>query len=282
MIKSYAKLNLFLHVNGKTPNNYHLLDSLVAFTEDIYDEISAEPSDSYKLTITGKYSSQLLQQENLITKAVQLVTNFAGLEPNLHFTLNKQLPIAAGIGGGSGNAANAIKLAINILNIEIPKYELDKILLKIGADVPVCNYGKACYFNGIGEILTPVVKFPEIWAIFVNPNIHIDTPQIFKMGLQKYFKDQIQHPLSFSSSEELIHYLSSTQNDLYFNSVKLCPDLTRIIETIKNCNGCVLSRMSGSGATCFGLFPNENTVINAASFLEPIYPGYYIKTSKLI
>lgn len=281
--KSHAKLNLFLHVNGKAENGYHLLDSLVAFTEDIYDEISMELSTDHSLSIDGPYSSCLEGHDNIITKAINMVCKHWNVAPNLKIKLTKNLPIASGIGGGSSNAAVAIKLAQKLLekdSIENDK-ELNKILLAIGADVPVCYYGNACYFNGIGEVLTPVVNFPDIWAVLVNPNFAISTPEIFKMGLQDFFKPEMPHLVSFAQADDLFKYLQPTQNDLYFNSLKLSPMLAKIIEAILGTKNCAISRMSGSGATFFGLYETRDFAEEALLSLQEKLPGCFVKMSKL-
>lgn len=275
--KSHAKINLYLHATGKTPNNYHTLDSMVAFAEDIYDVISVTKSSSYQLELNGPFASQLIG-ENIITIAVNKLSKFYNIKPEIKITLTKNLPIVSGIGGGSSNAATIIKLLSQLWQVQACPPDL---LKAIGADVPMCFYGQACYASGIGEIITPIIPFPGIWAVLVNPNIHIPTPEIFKMGLEHFFKPQIPRQYSFEHNNELIRFLQPTQNDLYFNSLKLAPILKNIIVALESCDNCALARMSGSGATCFGLFANEASASNALNKLQQIYPGYFIKTTKL-
>lgn len=278
--KSLAKINLFLHVMGRRNDGYHELDSLVAFTEDIYDLISIELSDQYQFVIDGPFADQLTTNENIITHSVNLLSKKYQKTSSVKINLTKNLPIASGIGGGSSNAATVIKLLCDLWDLSVPDAELITISKNIGADVPMFILNKACYLNGIGEILTPVKKLPDIWAILINPGIAISTPQIFQMGLEQYYKPQTHHQYSFNN-QTLISFLKDTQNDLYFNSLQLAPSLSNIVNTLADLEGCELSRMSGSGATCFGLFNNIQQAQTALKSLQVMFPNYWIKLTKL-
>lgn len=275
---SLAKINLFLHITGKEIGNYHSLDSLIVFAEDVYDVITITSSAEYQLNITGDGAKQLIGRPNIITTAVDALCKHFGKKPAITITLNKHLPLGSGIGGGSSNAATIVKLLCKLWQVDDPGNDF---LKSIGADVPACYFGEACYANGIGEIITPIIKFPDLWAVLVNPNIHITTSQIFKMGLEQFFKPEINHQYNFDSSDELIDLLKHTQNDLYFNSLQLVPILGNVIQVISECDDCVISRMSGSGATCFGLFTNKLVANAAANKLQSLFPGYFIRTTKL-
>jgi 4-diphosphocytidyl-2-C-methyl-D-erythritol kinase len=281
-INSPAKINLFLHVTSQIPTGYHTLDSLVAFTQDIYDIISISHSDKYHLDINGPFAEKLRAHNNIITTAVNLLSKQYNLAPTIKISLTKNLPIASGIGGGSGNAASVVKLLCQLWNLNPSKQELLVILKKLGADVPMFYINHACYFNGIGEILAPLTSFPELWAILINPGITISTPDIFKMGLKQHFKPEITHRYSFNNTHKLINFLNDTQNDLYFNSLKLAPILDDIIKTLASTEGCMLARMSGSGATCFGLFENIEQAENNLKILRKTFPEFWIKLTKLI
>jgi len=278
--KSLAKINLFLHIMGKRKDDYHELDSLVVFTEDVYDVISIALSDHYQFIIDGPFANRLTKNENIITRTVNLLSQKYQKPPFVKISLTKNLPIASGIGGGSSNAATTIKLLCKLWNLSISDSEMISICKDIGADVPMFIINQASYFNGIGEILTPLKKIPNIWAILANPDISILTPEIFKMGLKKYFKQHIYHEYSFNN-QTLISFLKKTQNDLYFNSLKLVPSLGQILDTLANLEGCEISRMSGSGATCFGIFSNVQLAETALKSLQVIFPNYWIKLTKL-
>ena len=278
--KSLAKINLFLHIMGKRKDGYHELDSLVAFTNDVYDIINVELSDQYQLVINGPFANQLATNENIITRTVNLLSQKYHKPPLAKISLTKNLPSASGIGGGSSNAATVIKLLCELWNLSIPNAELISICKVIGADVPMFTVNQALYFNGIGEILTPVKEFPSIYAILINPGIFISTPEIFKMGLEEYYKSQIYHQYSFDN-QTLISFLKQTQNDLYFNSLQLAPSLSNIVNTLAGFEGCELSRMSGSGSTCFGLFTNIQQAETALKSLQVMFPNYWIKLTTL-
>jgi 4-diphosphocytidyl-2-C-methyl-D-erythritol kinase len=278
--KSLAKINLFLHIMGRRKDDYHELDSLVVFTEDVYDVISIELSDHYQFIIDGPFANKLIKNENIITLAVNLLSQKYQKKPLVKINLTKNLPVASGIGGGSSNAATAIKLLCKLWNLSISDSEMISICKNIGADVPMFIINQASYFNGIGEILTPLKKIPNIWAILVNPGISVSTPEIFKMGLKKHYKQHIYHEYSFNK-KTLISFLKKTQNDLYFNSLKLVPSLSKILDTLASFEGCEISRMSGSGATCFGIFSNVQLAETALKSLQIMFPNYWIKLTKL-
>ncbi len=278
---SPAKINLFLHISDAMKTGYHTLNSLVAFTSDIYDIVSVALADQYTLEVKGPFSEQLIGYDNIITTATKILKKTYKINADAKIILTKNLPISSGIGGGSSNAATAISLLSKLWKLNITPAEIIFLTQSIGADIAMFYLGKACYINGIGEILTPLKKFPQIWAILINPNIAIPTPKIFKMGLEQYFKTEIHHQYSFNDINELIYYLKPAKNDLYFNSLQLAPILSHITQTLVNTEGCAINRMSGSGATCFGLFEDAMLARNALIYLKKLYPNYWIKLTTL-
>ncbi len=278
--RSMAKLNLFLHVTGKRSDGYHELDSLAVFTEDVYDLISIEFSDQYQLIINGPFAMELTESENIITRAVNLLSEKYQKPATVKINLTKNLPVASGIGGGSSNAATVIKLLCRLWGISIDDLNINSISKDLGADVPMFFSSGACYFNGIGEVISPVKLFPDIWAILINPGIQVSTPEIFRMGLEKYYKPQMRHQYFFDN-QTLISFLKDTQNDLYFNALQIVSSLSNMVTALADISGCELSRMSGSGATCFGLFSNIQQAKAAVKFLQEKFPNYWIRLTKL-
>ncbi len=269
-----AKINLYLHVTGKRTDGYHLLDSLIAFA-DIGDEISVLPADDITLEITGEFADNLSNEDNLILKVARLLQEKYSIDAGAKIKLVKNLPIGAGIGGGSADAATAAKLLVKLWNLPCNYNELAKILLPLGADLPVCIYSKASYISGIGEGIELASNFPPLNIVLVNPLKHVSTPEIFKIGFNSY-----KEPICRSNLEDtgqLIETLSKCSNDLEKNAVTIRPEILDIIEAINSQEGCKLTRMSGSGATCFGLFNNQYDAEKAAIDLSKKHPKWWVK-----
>ena len=258
MVFSPAKINLFLHVTGKRPDGYHLLQSLMvplAFG----DNIEMTPSNALSLQVTGSDLANEPLENNLVMKAARALQAASGTTQGANIILHKQIPHAAGLGGGSSNAATTL-LALQALwntNIDLPS-----IATKLGADVPFFLKNKAQYAEGIGEILTPAT-LPQLYILLVKPNAPMPTAAVFHKGF-KNFSAPISLPLQFNSVAELVGYLKSCHNDLTNNAIEIAPVIADILEKLETLNGCLLARMSGSGATCFGIFESAERC-NAAA-----------------
>ncbi|MFN7038628.1 MAG: 4-(cytidine 5'-diphospho)-2-C-methyl-D-erythritol kinase [Alphaproteobacteria bacterium] len=263
--KSKAKINLFLHVTGKYDNGYHKLESLVCFADDVYDIIEATNAEDITLEINGEFTKNLSVENNIILKAANLLKGERELGAKI--LLTKNLPIASGIGGGSSNAATIIKILSILWNIEINNQFMSKLSM-LGADVPCCYYGKSTYFSGIGEILSPLINFPSCYIVLVNPKKSVHTANIFQELNSQFSFAQYDYPLNFSNLSNLISFLEERGNDLQQVSTALLPEINNIIEIVKSQPNCLLARMSGSGATCFGLFATELEAKNAYLFIK--------------
>jgi 4-diphosphocytidyl-2-C-methyl-D-erythritol kinase len=279
-IKSHAKINLFLHIIGKRPDNYHLLESIFYFPE-IYDEIEIiEGKGAKNLEISGRFADKLVGDENnnLILKTYSLLKILYSTKlPDLHFKLKKNLPVAAGIGGGSANAATTLKALNEIYKLGLSDAALYKIGARLGADVPACILGRTCFVEGIGEKLSDISNFPKLNILLVNPLVPVSTAEIFKMGFGNYSASLGTNPqsLSFKSTQHLIDFLENTKNNLENNAIKLCPQISDIIKNISSQNGCFLARMSGSGATCFGIFESADKAKQAKLVIETQNPNFW-------
>lgn len=270
-LKAKAKINLFLHINGKLPNGYHLLDSLAVFAEDIYDEIKILPSNKNSTSVAGGEFALVLENEqnNLIDKALNLFSK----DQFYNCKLIKNIPIGAGLGGGSSDAAIVAKfLNKNISNDD---------LAKIGADLPICYHEKPCYFSGIGEIIEPLKSLPVFYLILVNPNKPLFTKDVFVRNKNINTPFIENKPSSFYSVENLIDFLLSVDNVLTNAAKELMPEIGIILESLALQDGCALSRMSGSGPTCFGVFKNKNQALEALSKIKNSFPDYWVKYSQI-
>ena len=276
--KSHAKINLFLHVLGKRSDGYHSLESLFYFP-NIFDEIEFIVEKREKrLEVSGPFADRLQNNldDNLIIKTYETLKNLHPNKiPELSFKLTKNLPVAAGIGGGSANAATVLRELSREYNLGLSYEELFAIGVGIGADVPACVLSRSCFAKGIGEMISEVTEMHKLNILMVNPLRSISTAEVFRMGFEKFSKP-VKKELGFRSTQSLIDFLENTRNDLELNAKKLCPEITGIIELIDKQSGCLFSRMSGSGATCFGIFETSDKASLAKENILKDNPSYWV------
>ena len=249
-----AKLNLYLHITGRRTDNYHLLDSLFVFT-DFGDELTFTPASEFKLLISGDFGQNLITTEdNIITRTVKLLAKHTNNKPDFHIELIKNIPVGAGLGGGSADAAACLKALSKMWNIDDNSL-IQEIALELGADVPSCLNSTPIFVNGIGEKISPAPSIPDCTILLINPGLHISTPDVFKKFNPDFSLPLQKDLLPTSSLKEFCEFLNQeTRNDLTTTAISIEPDISNIINTMTIQEGCYLSRMSGSGATCFGIF----------------------------
>lgn len=262
-----AKVNLSLRVTGRRDDGYHLLDSLVAFA-DVGDRLRAEPAERLSLSLTGPFGASVPESsDNLVLRAAQALARATGIGTGAALTLDKRLPVASGIGGGSADAAAAIRVLSRLWNVSMPDRALAELALSLGADVPVCLSGRPCRMTGIGETLSPVPPLPTIGILLVNPRRPCPTPAVFKARHGEFSEPGPAFDPG-DSPDTLIAALASERNDLTDAARTVCPDVTAVLEALEALQGCRLSRLSGSGATCFGLFDTEAAARRARGALN--------------
>ncbi|MFN3274573.1 MAG: 4-(cytidine 5'-diphospho)-2-C-methyl-D-erythritol kinase [Paracoccus sp. (in: a-proteobacteria)] len=247
-----AKLNLALHVTGRRADGYHLLDSLVCFAA-VGDRIGVSPGPS-SLVIDGPFAPGLdAGPDNLCLRAAQL----AGA--SVAIALTKNLPVASGIGGGSADAA-AVLRALARMGHPLPARSQD-----LGADVPVCLPSTPARMQGVGEVLTPLRALPPLHLVLVNPGIALSTPQVFA-GLTRRDNPPLPQIPDFADASALIHWLRTTRNDLEGPAIAAAPVIADLLSALTG-QGALFARMSGSGATCFGIFADAASAHRAAAAL---------------
>ena len=278
-IKALAKINLFLHVLGKKENGYHALDSLVAFASDLYDAITIKESAKDKITQSPS-SRYRVMGDNILENTLRALRERKKF-PHLEIEVQKNIPIGGGLGGGSSDSAAVINYINTQYELKLSPQELLALATTLGADVPVCLKQKASYFTGIGEIVEQVITWPKLYAALVCPDKQIITKNAFSMGFNAY-KTLAPRNIGFADTAQLLNMLSTQENMLLENALLIAPDLSNILERINQTKDCILSRMSGSGSTCFGLFKNKVDATNAAHCLESLFPYYSIYTTELI
>lgn len=277
-----AKVNLYLHVTGRREGDgYHLLDSLVVFA-GTGDKLRFAPSDRLTLEIEGPGAWLLsANDDNLVLRAARLLAEALGRPAHAAITLEKHLPVASGIGGGSADAAAALRGLLSLWDAEMDEDKLKELGLKLGADLPVCLTGRPTQMSGIGEILTPAIELPPAWLVLVNPRIALSTPAVFKARTGDFTPAA---PLTgpIADAEALAEALDSRHNDLAHPAILIEPTVAAMLAAIATTEGCLLSRMSGSGATCFGLYADEETADNAADALRAAHSGWWISPAPIL
>jgi len=271
-LKPKAKVNLFLHVNGRLEGGYHELESLFYYP-DIYDVIEVFESDKEGLEIDGEFAPALLQsaaKQNLIITVYNALKNsYQETIPNLYFKLKKNLPVSAGIGGGSGNAAAILRFINHEYNLNIDEMQLIELGKKIGADVPPSLFEESCIVSGIGEKIDLNVKIPSLNILLVNPRQEVSTQTIFSRGFSRFNKKLNNVQYTFGNTQDLVNFLlEETTNDLEESAVSICPEIIKIKNILKNKDGCLISRMTGSGGTVFGIFKNPKLMEKAKNEIK--------------
>ena len=281
-----AKINLGLHVVGLRYDGFHLLESVVTFA-DLGDELTFTLSEADEFSVSGRFASELSNDEagqagNLVIKArdlfrQQLVSNgFPAPPVSIH--LEKKLPIAAGIGGGSADAAATLRGLFRLWNAEIPEAALLALGLSLGADVPMCLTGAAILAEGIGERLEPLPTMPSLSLVLANPLISVSTPEIFKLLVDK---ENEALPPTPTDAGGWLPYLKTLRNDLEPPARALIPEIEELSAMIA-AQGAELVRMSGSGATCFGVFPSKTDAEAAAQALTALKPDWYFEAVETV
>jgi 4-diphosphocytidyl-2-C-methyl-D-erythritol kinase len=277
-----AKVNLYLHVTGRRDDGYHLLDSLVAFA-DIGDRLTAEPAASLSLTVDGPVAGDLAMvgNDNLVLRAARLLAERAGITAGAALHLDKHLPVAAGIGGGSSDAAAAL-LALNRLwRISLEDEALCALGARLGADVPACLYRRAVWVGGIGEHLEPAGPLPEAGILLVNPHRALPTAAVFA-ARRGPFGDAGRFAPMPSDLSGLVRALAPRRNDLTEAAVTLVPEIAAVLARLGELPGSLLARMSGSGATCFALFANRAAAEEARAVVAAAEPRWWCAAGSFV
>ncbi len=261
-----AKVNLWLNVVGRRADGYHLLDSLIAFT-DLADEIAAAPSDRLSLTVDGPLASSIAQEgdNNLVLKAARLLADRAGVAPRASLTLTKRIPVAAGLGGGSADAAATLQTLIDLWRVALPVEELFDLAGRLGADVPMCFAGRAALASGVGEQLAPAPPLPPCAILLVNPGVALPTPDVFKARRSAFSEPRPLRPWTDLAS--FVVALAERGNDLTDAAITLCPLVADVLAFLRKSVGARYIAMSGSGATCFALYDSVEHARHTAARL---------------
>ncbi|MBW0365581.1 4-(cytidine 5'-diphospho)-2-C-methyl-D-erythritol kinase [Ensifer adhaerens] len=283
-----AKINLALHVVGQRADGHHLLESLVTFA-DRGDRIGLLPADADRFTVSGAFAAALPMDAgaggNLVLKARDLLrAELQALDPDtagpVHLHLEKNLPLASGIGGGSADAAATLLGLLDLWGATIEPSRLGAIALQLGADVPMCLAGTPLLAKGIGEDITPLADFPALPVVLVNPLVAVSTPVVFR-ALANKTNPPLVAPHRAGTAAEWISAIATMRNDLQLPAEGLEPVISTVCKALTEA-GSALTRMSGSGATCFGLFDSDVRAAATARALSEAYPGWYVLACRTV
>ncbi|MGL4319501.1 MAG: 4-(cytidine 5'-diphospho)-2-C-methyl-D-erythritol kinase [Paracoccaceae bacterium] len=267
-----AKINLCLHVTGRRADGYHLLDSLVVFA-GVGDSVSVKLADHLSLAITGPMAANLpITDDNLVLRAARAF----GAGQGAAITLDKHLPVASGIGGGSADAAATLRALTRLWGAALPA------ALPLGADVPVCLSGKPARMQGIGDHISFLPHaLPPVWVVLANPMVAVPTPAVFAALTSHENPPMTAIPAS-ADAVSMANWLSQTRNDLEPAAIKVAPVIANVKAAIGATDHCLLARMSGSGATCFGLYGRAADAANAARTLRKQAPAWWVSEAQLL
>lgn len=279
-----AKVNLTLRVLGRRSDGYHEIESLVAFAE-LGDTLSFSLGGELALTVRGPNAAKAGENaDNLVLKAAQaLAPRVAGMGLGA-FVLDKRLPVAAGLGGGSADAAAALRLLARANSLPVDDGRLHDAARVTGADVPVCLDPRPRLMRGIGEILSGPLKLPALPAVLANPGVAVPTKSVFtawRHAASEALPLDITAVAKIGSREEYLQLLATQTNDLESPAIAVEPAIAEVLAALRALTGCRLARMSGSGATCFALFSAAAAAIEAAKVLSSKYPHWWVRASAL-
>ncbi len=286
-LKAPAKVNLFLKITAIRDDGYHELYSLFAFL-DLADWLEISKSDHFSLSFDGKFAANLARdpKDNILTKTIDLFHQQFGISRNLAIKLTKNIPIGSGLGGGSSDSASLMKALNQIYNLKLSKKQLQEISLKLGSDIAFFLEDQACLLAGRGEALIEYCNFKPIAALIVNPNIALSTKEVYQKFDQEFSfktanKVNFDHNLEMLRSNDVFSLIKSIDNDLLNPAALILTEITEVLLAITRQNGCQLAKMSGSGASCFGVFLKDEDLDLAYNNLVRFFPSYFIIKSKI-
>lgn len=280
-----AKINLTLRILGRRLDGYHELQSLTAFASDVFDVVTLDISKPPTVTMSGPFAPAVVGPNILALVLERLAT----LEPHLKLGalhVEKNLPVAAGIGGGSANAAAALRTFAHANQDLAATVDWFALAAELGADVPVCLLNRTAMMTGIGDKLTPLSDLPQLPAVLINPQAPVPadkTAQVFRTLNAAELSDGLQTPdfEEYADRDSLLAYLQSQGNDLAAPAAQVVPEIGDVLVALRSAPGCLYANLSGAGPTCFGIFKDQRSAAAAAqTFLAP-HPNWWVKSTTL-
>lgn len=278
---AHAKVTLFLHITGKRDDGYHLLDALVGFTQ-AGDTVTVKAADELSLEVDGRFAEACGNaDDNLVLRAAKLLKDHANVEEGAKITLTKNLPVAAGLGGGSSDAAATLKLLCKLWNVPMSVHELAELALPLGADLPVCVFAAPARMSGIGEVIQSVDSMAELPILLVNPNVPLSTPEVYNHYTHvpsPYVSPQIKT----DDAMALLVGLDRTHNHLQRAAIICDGIVAEVLLELETQFDCYVARLCGSGATCYALFEHPQSMARAAAAIRKNNPDWWVCETKLL
>lgn len=271
-----AKINLFLHVGDRREDGFHPLQSLAIFTA-FGDGLVVEEDQDLSLSVDGPFAAALTDGDNLVLKAARALAAHAGRRAGAKITLTKNLPVASGMGGGSADAAAALRALAALWELDPGETVLCEIAKELGSDIPVCVPSTPAFMEGRGEILTPISALPRLPILLVNPGIAVPTKDVFANLKDRRGADMALPRGRFNDLADVLRFLEATGNDLEAPALALQPVIGEVLSSLKAVPGALFTRMSGSGATCFALMPDDGGCARAAAALKKKHPDWWVQ-----
>ena len=279
-IEAPAKVNLYLHVTGRRADGYHLLDSLVAFAQ-IGDTLDIEEADELTLVNTGPFGAVLDPgPDNLVLRAARSLAAETGVRAGAKLTLTKRVPVAAGLGGGSADAAATLEGLADLWDLDVDDEDLARLGVDLGADVPVCLYGHPAYISGIGETIEAAPRLPETHLVLANPGTPVLTAAVYKAQGGR-FTPAARFADAPADARALAALLARRDNGLARAALEIAPVIAEVIAALADADDCLLARLCGSGPTCYGIFPDARATEAAARHLAQRHPGWWVSATRL-
>jgi 4-diphosphocytidyl-2-C-methyl-D-erythritol kinase len=269
-----AKINLSLHVGHRRADGYHDLESLVAFVAHA-DEIRLERDEAFTLSITGPFAGHIAPaDDNLVLMAAKLLAKETNARTGARIGLEKKIPVASGLGGGSADAAAVLRGLVRLWNLDIDADVLRKLGASLGADVPVCIDSAPAWMEGKGERVRVLPPLPVMPLVLVNPRVAVSTAEVFA-GLRERSGLGATPPEPFEDVFALVRYLRTTKNDLEESARAIAPVTGEVLSELQRLPDVLIARMSGSGATCFALFADDAAALAARLALQSAHPEWW-------
>ena len=282
-IKSFCKINLFLKVVKKLNNGYHNIKTLITFC-NLYDVINISIAKGAKdnIIFSGKFKKGINKKSNIVTKALNILRKNGFLKKNIFkIDIKKNIPHGSGLGGGSSNAADLLNHFNQKMQLKIKKKRLEKLAKKIGYDVPICLEKKNTFITGKKDKFLRLNQKFKLNLLIVYPNLVCSTKKIYKNNKKKILNKK-NTSFYFKNEKQLINFLKNESNDLEETVIKIYPKISELIKYIKFQKGCYISRITGSGSACFGIFSSISKAIYAQKLIKLKYPNYWCVVSKTI
>jgi 4-diphosphocytidyl-2-C-methyl-D-erythritol kinase len=280
-VSAPAKLNLFLHVGERRDDGYHALESLIAFTE-VADCIKIAPASELEVLATGRFSRALPHKhDNLVFKAARALQRHMQVSHGATIMVEKNLPIAGGIGGGSADAAAVLRGLDLLWELHTPVKQLVALAADLGSDVPVCLLSQPCWVQGRGEVLTPIPPLPRLSTVLVNPGVALPTPHVFAALNARTGTGSMHPPGKLKTLWDVLEFLGDATNDLEAPACQIAPAIQDVLTAFDQEPGCALAQMSGSGSTCFALFHEHEFAQGAAERIAQDHPGWWVALTRI-